>query len=164
METPTHGRPFVVRILPSPLRFSSVVGGASRFHRGVLMARPRTDLNATITLKEAILRSLAAGATMRQAAAMARVTRQTLYNLMKADEEFALEVAAVEAELIHGITRDIVSADDWRAKKWYVEQRDDDFRKGPIQQAPTMPTGADVPPLPSGVTAEDIRRAAEMDD
>lgn len=123
----------------------------------------RAKLNEPITVKEAILRSLGAGATMRQAAAMARVTRQTLYNWMATDEEFKLDVEAVEAELIHGIVRDIITVDDWKARKWFVEQRDDDYRKGPIQHQPQAAT-AEVPKLPEGVTADAIRRAAEQDE
>lgn len=117
----------------------------------------RAKLMDTITIKEAILRSLSAGATMRQAAAMARVTRQTLYNWMATDLEFAADVHAVEATLIHGIVRDIVTADDWKAKKWFVEQRDDDYRKGPIPQA--APAPEPIPELPPGVSDADIEAA-----
>jgi hypothetical protein len=119
--------------------------------------RVAAKLAEPIPTKTAILRSLENGATMRQAAAMARVTRQTLYNWMTTDPEFAAEVRAVEATLIWGLVRDIMTTDDWKAKKWIVEQRDPEYRRGPIPSAPTA--SEPIPELPEGVSDADIEEA-----
>ena len=119
--------------------------------------RVRAKLNEPITVKQAILTALENGATMRQAAAMARVTRQTLYNWMATDAEFKAEVHAVEATLIWGLVRDIMTTDDWRAKRWVVEQRDPEYRRGPIPSAPAA--SEPIPELPEGVSDADIEDA-----
>jgi hypothetical protein len=122
------------------------------------MPGKHTKSKYTPELVEWICQALRLGATRRDAAAVARIHRDTFYQWLKEKPEFPEAVKKAEAE---GVVMSLAkinkaASDDWRAAAWLLERRYLEEYGRRVERVQTVVSG----PAGAPIGVEFYRKAA----